>query len=145
MERKDILAVVEKYKVYFELWNVGIAEGVKGDNVFYVINENDEVELFMTFKTSQQLEAIILGTLAENMTCMLSCIPENLYLRFRELEIKAAKEHYDVTDYFPLLLDELACIREEFKEWSQMMEVTFKPLKALECDSCVGGKKEYCH
>ena len=65
MGRKDILAVIEKYKVYFELWNVGIAEGVKGGNVIYVVNENNEVELFMTFKTSQQLEAIILGTLAE--------------------------------------------------------------------------------
>lgn len=116
METKDIQEVIEKYKLNFELWNVGIAEGVKGDNVFYVVNENNEVELFMTFKTSQQLEAIILGTLAENLTCMLSCIPENLYMRFKELEVKAAKDHYDVTDYLPLLLDECACIHEEFKE-----------------------------
>ena len=131
MERKDILAVIEKYKVYFEMWDAGVAEGIIGDNVFYVKDENNAVELFMVFRSTQELETIILGTLAQNKTCMITRIPESLCMKFDELEAEAAGEHHDVTDYLSLLLREIACIRKELREWSHMIEITFEPLKAL--------------
>lgn len=131
MERKDILAVIDRYGEYFRLWDAGIAEGIIGGNIFYVKNNNGEVETLMTFETGKQLENIILGTLAENMTCMLESIPDSLSLRFRNLEMKAARDHHDVTDYLPLLIEELSLIREEFREWQEMLGMTLKPAISL--------------
>ena len=141
MERKDILAVIDKYGEYFRMWDAGIAEGIRGGNIFYVTNGNGEVETLMTFETSKQLEGIILGTLAENMTCMLESIPDSLNLKFRNLEMKAARDHHDVTDYLPLLIEELSLIREEFREWQEMLGMTLKPAISL-MDTYIAAKRD---
>ena len=67
-----------------------------GDNVFYVKDENNIEELFMVFWSSQELQTIILGTLARNITCMITRIPKSLCMKFDELEAEAVKEHHDV-------------------------------------------------
>lgn len=137
MDNKDILAVVEKYRTYFDLWNADVAIGITGEKIFYVLGENHEMELFTKFETAEQLEQLILGTLAENMTVMMEGISDSLALQFHNaFEATCGKDYYtrDVTEYLSLLAKEFAMIRKELKEWSNMIEMTFKPLKALGID-----------
>ena len=137
MDNKDILAVIEKYKTYFELWNADVALGVTKENIFYIFDENHEIELFTTFQTAEQLEQLILGTIAENMTIMMEGISDSLAHQFHNaVETSCSKNFYgrDVTEYLPLLAKECSIIREELKEWSRMIKLTFEPLKALGID-----------
>lgn len=137
MDNKDILAVVEKYRTYFDLWNADVAIGITGEKIFYVLGENHEMELFTKFQTAEELEKLILGTLAENMTVMMEGISDSLALQFHNaFETSCDKDYYtrDVTEYLSLLAKEFAIIRKELKSWSDMVDMTFKPLKSLGID-----------
>lgn len=137
MDNKDILAVVEKYRTYFDLWNADVAIGITGEKIFYVLGENQGMELFTKFETAEQLEQIILGTLAENMTVMMEGISDSLAVQFHNaFETSCSKDYYtrDVTEYLSLLAKEFTIIRKELKSWSNMIEMTFEPLKALGID-----------
>lgn len=134
MEHQDILATIDKYKDYFEQWNAGVAIGLKGDHVFYVMDEFDKVELFTTFKTAERLESLILGTLAENASCILEGMADSISMQFSQLSTGDLEEDKDVTDFIPLLAKEFSLIRKEYKQWSHMIEVTFKALENLGVD-----------
>ena len=131
MNKQEILTVMEKYKVYFEMWDADVAIGITGDKIFYVLNENNEIELFTKFQTADELERIILGTLAENITVMMTSITDELNLQFTKASMDAVKTPSEVTEYLPLLAKDFAIIRKTVKEWSHMIEMTFKPLKDL--------------
>lgn len=47
MEKEKILQVMEKYRDYFNEWDADVAFGVKGKNIFYVLNSRKEFETFM--------------------------------------------------------------------------------------------------
>lgn len=70
-EKDKILRMVEKYRDYFREWNADVAFGVNGRNIFYVLAGEKEMETFVFFQTAEQLEKIILGTLAENLDVIL--------------------------------------------------------------------------
>ncbi|MCM1046549.1 MAG: hypothetical protein NC417_13675 [Candidatus Gastranaerophilales bacterium] len=133
MEHQDIIAVVDKYKDYFKQWKAGVALGVKGAHVFYVL-EGNKVELFSTFKTAKQLESLILGTLAENAVCILESATDNLSTQFAQLTVDDQEDDRNVEAYIPLLAKEISLIREEYKEWENMIKVTFKALENLGVD-----------
>ncbi len=65
-EHQEILAMVEKYKTYFDLWDADVAIGLTGKNIFYVL-EDQEVNLFASFRTAEELEKLILGTIAREL------------------------------------------------------------------------------
>lgn len=67
MERDKILQVMEKYRDYFKEWNADVAFGINKSNIFYVLASEKEFETFLFFQTADQLEKIILGTIAENI------------------------------------------------------------------------------
>ena len=71
MEKEEILQVMEKYKDYFNEWDADVAFGVNGKNIFYVLASRREFETFLFFRTADQLEKIILGTVAENLDVIL--------------------------------------------------------------------------
>lgn len=128
---QDILNVIEKYKKYFELWKADVAIGTKGDYLFYVLDGADELELLMFFKTAAELEKIILGTLAENMTFVIESITDEMSIEIPKLSQAALKQHDDITDYLPLLAAQFSFIRKEIENWSDMIELTFKTLEGI--------------
>ena len=71
MEKEKILQVMEKYRDYFNEWDADVAFGVNGRNIFYVLASGEEFETFLFFQTADQLEKVILGTIAENLDVIL--------------------------------------------------------------------------
>ncbi len=67
-EVSKIMAVAGKYSDYFNEWHSDIAIGRKGPNFFYVYNDKYHYfEVFEEFTAAEELEKLIIGTMAENM------------------------------------------------------------------------------
>ena len=82
MEKEKILQVVEKYRDYFNEWDADVAFGVHGKNIFYVLASGKEFEAFLFFRTADQLERIILGTIAENLDVVMDAGIDEVYVGF---------------------------------------------------------------
>ncbi|MCD8290840.1 MAG: hypothetical protein LUC91_04985 [Prevotella sp.] len=76
---KEILAVMEKYKTFFDECHADVAIGVRGPNFFYVVDDQyGELDEFAAFETAQELEAIILDYTAGEMIAYEYARTENL-------------------------------------------------------------------
>lgn len=128
MERERIMQVMEKYSDYFREWDADVAFGVKGKHIFYVLDENHNFETFMFFRTAEQLELIILGTLAENIDCILDAGLEEIYMEFSKDDVDE-KSTKSLEYYLPILIKKLEAFHTADQHWSQMMNLTFLSLR----------------
>lgn len=87
MEKKEILQVMEKYRDYFKEWNADVAFGVNKAHIFYVLASEKEFETFIFFRTADQLEKIILGTIAENVDIIMEAGMEEISMGFSANEM----------------------------------------------------------
>lgn len=139
VEKEKILQVMEKYRDYFKEWNADVAFGVNKRNIFYVLASNREFETFLFFQTADQLEKIILGTIADNVEIIMEAGIEEISMGFSvdELEGEYGKS---IEHYLPGLVHKLDVISKAGENWYNMMTVTFNSLKNV----CAGiAEKEH--
>ena len=73
---------MEKYRDYFKEWNADVAFGTNKSNIFYVLAPRNEFEAFLFFQTAEQLERIILGTIAENVEIIMEAGIDEIFIGF---------------------------------------------------------------
>lgn len=139
MEKEKILQVVEKYKDYFNEWDADVAFGVNGKNIFYVLS-GKEFETFLFFQTADQLEKIILGTLAENIDIILDAGIDEIFMGF-SAEDADEKSEKSIENYLPVLVRRMEVLCKARENWSNMLQKTFNSLKNV-CADLVEGKEE---
>ena len=130
MEKEKILQVMEKYRDYFNEWNADVAFGVHRKIIFYVPASEDEFEIFMFFQTADQLEKIILGTIAENVVIIMEAGIEEISMGFSADKMDG-EYGKSIEHYLPELVQKLDVICKAAENWHNMMAVTFNSLKNI--------------
>ena len=128
MEKEKILQVMEKYRDYFNEWNADVAFGVHKKNIFYVPAAEDEFETFLFFQTADQLEKIILGTIAENLDIIMDAGIEEISMGFSADKMDG-EYGKSIEHYLPILVQKLGVLCNAAESWHGMMQVTFNSLK----------------
>ena len=120
-EASKIMAVAEKYTDYFNEWHSDIAMGRKGPNFFYVYNDQYRYfEVFEEFTTAEELEKLIIGTMAENMETFNAVALEN------ELDINENVGNYDPEFHIYKLLRQMEIMTGQLEHWSELMAGTYR-------------------
>lgn len=140
MEKEEILQVMEKYKDYFNEWDADVAFGINGKNIFYVLASRREFETFLFFRTADQLEKIILGTIAENLDVILGAGIDEVNVGFSAEDVDE-KSDKSIEHYLPVLAQKLDVLCRAEKNWSHMLQVTFNSIKNV-CTDLVDREKE---
>ena len=133
MEKEKILQVMEKYKDYFNEWDADVAFGVNGKNIFYVLASRREFESFLFFWTAEQLEKIILGTIAENLDVILGAGIDEVNVGFSAEDVDE-KSDKSIEHYLPVLAQKLDVLCRAEENWSHMLQVTFDSIKNVCAD-----------
>ena len=133
MEKEKILQVVEKYRDYFNEWDADVAFGVHGKNIFYVLASGKEFEAFLFFRTADQLERIILGTIAENLDVVMDAGIDEVYVGFTADDV-GEKSDKSIEHYLPVLAQKLDVLCKAEENWSHMLQVTFNSIKNVCAD-----------
>lgn len=127
-EQEKILQVMEKYRDYFNEWDADVALGINGKHIFYVLASRKEFETFLFFQTADQLEKIILGTVAENLDVILDAGIDEVHVGFSAEDVDEKSEK-SIENYLPLLVRKLDVLCRAEKNWFNMMQKTFNSLK----------------
>lgn len=131
-EREKILAVMDKYEEYFKEYDADVLFGNRGPHFFYLYCKQYEYfEIFHSFETSEQLELIIAGTLAEHLETMNSVCAENLHFAFREIDVKEIINEYEPKFHMHVLEKQLEAMAEQSEKWLEMMTKTYKALSKI--------------
>ena len=140
MEKEKILQVMEKYRDYFNEWDADVAFGVNGKNIFYVLASRREFETFLFFRTADQLEKVILGTIAENLDVILGAGIDEVNVGFSAEDVDE-KSDKSIEHYLPVLAQKLDVLCRAEKNWSRMLQVTFNSIKNV-CADMADREKE---
>lgn len=140
MEKEKILQVMEKYRDYFNEWDADVAFGVNGKNIFYVLASRREFETFLFFRTADQLEKIILGTIAENLDVILGAGIDEVNVGFSAEDVDE-KSDKSIEHYLPVLAQKLDVLCRAEKNWSHMLQMTFNSIKNV-CADMADREKE---
>ena len=117
-EVSRIMAVAEKYSDYFNEWHSDIAMGRKGPNFFYVYNDQYRYfEVFEEFSTAEELEKLIIGTMAENMETFNAVVLENTQKMFENLDINENVGSYDPDFHIYKLLRQMEIMTGQLEHW----------------------------
>ena len=140
MEKEKILQVMEKYRNYFNEWDADVAFGVNGKNIFYVLASRREFDTFLFFRTAEQLEKVILGTIAENLDVILGAGIDEVNVGFSAEDVDE-KSDKSIEHYLPVLAQKLDVLCRAEKNWSHMLQVTFNSIKNV-CADMADREKE---
>ena len=140
MEKEKILQVMEKYRDYFNEWDADVAFGVNGKNIFYVLASRRAFETFLFFRTADQLEKIILGTIAENLDVILGAGIDEVNVGFSAEDVDE-KSDKSIEHYLPVLVQKLDVLCRAEENWSHMLQVTFNSIKNV-CADMADREKE---
>ena len=140
MEQENILQVMEKYRDYFNEWDADVAFGVNGKNIFYVLASRREFETFLFFRTADQLEKVIPGTIAENLDVILGAGIDEVNVGFSAEDVDE-KSDKSIEHYLPVLAQKLDVLCRAEKNWSHMLQVTFNSVKNV-CADMADREKE---
>lgn len=130
METEKILQVMEKYRDYFNEWNADVAFGVHRKNIFYVPVSDDEFETFLFFQTADQLEKIILGTVAENLEIIMEAGIDEINMGFSANKMDG-EYGKSIEHYLPELVRKLDVFCNAAENWYGMLRATFNSLKNI--------------
>lgn len=126
-EAGKIMAVADKYSDYFNEWHSDIAIGRKGPNFFYVYNDQYHYfEVFEEFSTAEELERLIIGTMAENMEAFNAVALENTQKMFEDLDINENVGNYDPDFHIYKLLRQMEIMTGQLERWSELMAGTYR-------------------
>lgn len=126
-EVRKIMAVADKYSDYFNEWHSDIAIGRKGPNFFYVYNDKYHYfEVFEEFSTAEELERLIIGTMAENMETFNAVALENTHKMFDELDINENVGNYDPDFHIYKLLRQMEIMTGQLEHWSELIAGTYR-------------------
>ena len=140
MEKEKILQVMEKYRDYFNEWDADVAFGVNGKNIFYVLASRKEFETFLFFRTADQLEKVIPGTIAENLDVILGAGIDEVNVGFSAEDVDE-KSDKSIEHYLPVLAQKLDVLCRAEENWSHMLQVTFNSIKNV-CADLTDREKE---
>lgn len=141
-EVRKIMAVADKYSDYFNEWHSDIAIGRKGPNFFYVYNDKYHYfEVFEEFSTSEELERLIIGTMAENMETFNAVALENTQKMFDELDISENVGNYDPDFHIYKLLRQMEIMTGQLEYWSELIAGTYRSFANV-CKDVDFGSKE---
>lgn len=140
MEKEKILQVMEKYRDYFNEWDADVAFGVNGRNIFYVLASGEEFETFLFFQTADQLEKVILGTIAENLDVILGAGIDEVNVGFSAGNMDEKRDK-SIEYYLPVLVQKLDVLCRAGENWSHMLQVTFNSIKNV-CADMTDREKE---
>ena len=128
-ETGRIIAVVEKYSDYFNEWHSDIALGRKGPNFFYVYNDRyRNFEVFESFETAEELERLIIGTMAENMETFNAVALEETQKMFDDLDVNEHVGNYDPNFHIYKLLRQMEIMTGQLERWSGLLAGTYRSL-----------------
>ena len=140
-EVSKIMAVAEKYSDYFNEWHSDIAIGRKGPNFFYVYNDQYRYfEVFEEFSTAEELEKLIIGTMAENMETFNAVALENTQ-KIENLDINENVGSYDPDFHIYKLLRQMEIMTGQLEHWSELVAGTYRSFANVCKDMKFGGKK----
>jgi hypothetical protein len=141
-EVSRIMAVAEKYSDYFNEWHSDIAMGRKGPNFFYVYNDQYRYfEVFEEFSTAEELEKLIIGTMAENMETFNAVALENTQKMFENLDINENVGSYDPDFHIYKLLRQMEIMTGQLEHWSELVAGTYRSFANVCKGMKFGGKK----
>ena len=141
-EAGKIMAVADKYSDYFNEWHSDIAIGRKGPNFFYVYNDQYHYfEVFEEFNTAEELERLIIGTMAENMEAFNAVALENTQKMFDDLDINENVGNYDPDFHIYKLLRQMEIMTGQLEHWSELMAGTYRSFANV-CKTVDFGGKE---
>ena len=141
-EVSKIMAVAEKYSNYFNEWHSDIAMGRKGPNFFYVYNDQYRYfEVFEEFSTAEELEKLIIGTMAENMETFNAVALENTQKMFENLDINENVGSYDPDFHIYKLLRQMEIMTGQLEHWSELVADTYRSFANVCKGMKFGGKK----
>ena len=141
-EVSKIMAVAEKYSDYFNEWHSDIAIGRKGPNFFYVYNDQYRYfEVFEEFSTAEELEKLIIGTMAENMETFNAVALENTQKMFENLDINENVGSYDPDFHIYKLLRQMEIMTGQLEHWAEMVSATYRSLANVCKGMKFGGEK----
>ena len=131
-EKDKIMEVAEKYADYFNEQNADIAIGRKGPHFFYTYDEKHKCfDVFNSFETAEELEMLIVGTLAEDLECINSVMTEELSDKFNAIDVNEHFNDYEPKFHMHILEKQLEVISEQFEHWSGMMTAAYKSLRDI--------------
>lgn len=126
-EVSKIMAVADKYSDYFNEWHSDIAIGRKGPNFFYVYNDKYHYfDVFEEFNTAEELERLIIGTMAENMEAFNAVVLESTQKMFDDLDINENVGNYDPDFHIYKLLRQMEIMTGQLEHWSELMAGTYR-------------------
>lgn len=141
-EAGKIMAVAEKYSDYFNEWHSDIAIGRKGPNFFYVYNDQYRYfEVFEEFSTAEELERLIIGTMAENMEVFNAVALESTQKMFDDLDINESVGSYDPDFHIYKLLRQMEIMTGQLEHWSELVAGTYRSFANVCKDLKFGGQK----
>ena len=141
-EVSRIMAVAEKYSDYWNEWHSDIAMGRKGPNFFYVYNDQYRYfEVFEEFNTAEELERLIIGTMAENMEAFNAVVLESTQQMFDDLDINENVGNYDPDFHIYKLLRQMEIMTGQLEHWSELMAGTYRSFANV-CKTVDFGGKE---
>lgn len=141
-EVSKIMAVADKYSDYFNEWHSDIAIGRKEPNFFYVYNDKYHYfDVFEEFNTAEELERLIIGTMAENMEAFNAVILENTQKMFDDLDINENVGNYDPDFHIYKLLRQMEIMTGQLEHWSELMAGTYRSFANV-CKTVDFGGKE---
>lgn len=141
-EVSKIVAVAEKYSDYFNEWHSDIAIGRKGPNFFYVYNDKYHYfDVFEEFNTAEELERLIIGTMAENMEAFNAVVLESTQKMFDDLDINENVGNYDPDFHIYKLLRQMEIMTGQLEHWSELMAGTYRSFANV-CKTVDFGGKE---
>lgn len=141
-EAGKIMAVADKYSDYFNEWHSDIAIGRKGPNFFYVYNDKYHYfEVFEEFNTAEELERLIIGTMAENMEAFNAVVLESTQKMFDDLDINENVGNYDPDFHIYKLLRQMEIMTGQLEHWSELMAGTYRSFANV-CKTVDFGGKE---
>ena len=142
-EVSRIMAVAEKYSDYWNEWHSDIAMGRKGPNFFYVYNDQYRYfEVFEEFSTAEELEKLIIGTMAENMETFNAVALENTQKMFENLDINENVGSYDPDFHIYKLLRQMEIMTGQLEHWSELVAGTYRSFANVCKDMKFGGKNQ---
>ena len=141
-EVSRIMAAAEKYSDYFNEWHSDIVMGRKGPNFFYVYNDQYRYfEVFEEFSTAEELEKLIIGTMAENMETFNAVALENTQKMFENLDINENVGSYDPDFHIYKLLRQMEIMTGQLEHWSELVAGTYRSFANVCKGMKFGGKK----
>lgn len=141
-ETEKIMAVADKYSDYFNEWHSDIAIGRKGPNFFYVYNDKYHYfDVFEEFNTAEELERLIIGTMAENVEAFNAVVLESTQKMFDDLDINENVGNYDPDFHIYKLLRQMEIMTGQLEHWSELMAGTYRSFANV-CKTVDFGGKE---